>query len=75
MTFDCFDFFYFVWTFESLASNFFKPYILQQTRTTSHTKALIERIFSNIVSHEVISGNITALISNQLPHIICCSCV
>ena len=63
VTFDSFDF---VWTFESLASNSFKPYILQQTRTTSHTKALTESIFSNMVSHEVISGNVTASMSDQL---------
>ena len=52
---------------DSLASNFFIPYILQPTRTTSHSKTLIDNIFSNIISHEMISGNITATISDHLP--------
>ena len=52
---------------DSLASNSFIPYILQPTRITSHSKTLIDNIFSNIISHEVISGNITATISNHLP--------
>ena len=51
---------------DSLASNSFVPYILQLTRITSHSKTLTENIFSNRISHEVISGNITA-ISDHLP--------
>ena len=50
-----------------LASNSFIPYILQPTRITSHSKNLIGNIFSNIISHEVISGKITATISDHLP--------
>ena len=52
---------------DSLASNFFIPYILQPTRITSHSKTLIDNIFCNIISHEMISGNITATISDHLP--------
>ena len=52
---------------DSLASNSFIPYILQPTRITSHSKTLIDNIFSNIISHEMISGNITATISDHLP--------
>ena len=51
----------------SLASNSFIPYILQPTRLTSHSKILINNIFSNAISHEVISGNITTTISDYLP--------
>ena len=52
---------------DSLASNSFLPYILQPTRLTSHSKTLIDNIFSNVISHEVTSGNITATISDHLP--------
>ena len=52
---------------DSLASNSFIPYILQTTRFTSHSKTLIDNILSNKISHEMISGNITATISDHLP--------
>ena len=52
---------------DSLASNSFMPYILKPTRLTSHYKTLIDNIFPNAISHEVISGNITATISDHLP--------
>ena len=52
---------------DSLASNSFIPYILHPTRITSHSKTLIDNIFSNYIFHEIISGNITATISNHLP--------
>ena len=51
---------------DSLASNSFVPYILQPTRLTSHSKTLIDNIFSNI-SLEAISGNLTSTISDHLP--------
>ena len=47
---------------DSLASNSIIPYILQPTRLTSHSKTLIDNIFSNILSSEIISGNLTATI-------------
>ena len=52
---------------DSLVSNWFIPYILQPTRLTSHSKTLTNNIFSNVISHEVISGNITATIFDHLP--------
>ena len=52
---------------DSLVSNSFIPYVLHHTRTTSHSKTLIDNIFSNLISHEIISDSITATISNHLP--------
>ena len=49
-----------------LASNSIIPYILQSTRITNHSKTLIDNIFSNVLSYEAISGNITASISDHL---------
>ena len=51
----------------SLASNSFIPHILHSTRITSHSKTLIDNIFSDFISPEIISGNITATISDHLP--------
>ena len=55
---------------DSLASNSFLPCFLQPTRLTSHSKTLIDNILSNVTSHEVISGNITATISDDLPQFV-----
>ena len=52
---------------DSLASNSFIRSILHPTRITSHSKTLIDNIFSNFISPEIISGNITATISDHLP--------
>ena len=52
---------------DSLPSNSFIPYILHPTRITSHSKTLIYNKFSNSISPEIISGNITATISDHLP--------
>ena len=52
----------------SLASNSFIPLILQPTRITSHSNTLIDNIFSNVIDPDLISGNLTATISNHLPH-------
>ena len=52
---------------ESLVSNSFIPYILHPTRITNHSKTLINNIFSNFVSPDIISGNIAATISDHLP--------
>ena len=45
----------------------FVPHILQPTELTSHSKTLIDNIFSNIISPEAISGNLTVTISDHLP--------
>ena len=52
---------------DSLASNSFIPYILNPSRITSLSKTLIDDIFFNFISPEIISGNITATISDHLP--------
>ena len=52
---------------DSLASNSFIPLILQPTRITSHSNTLIDNIFSNFIDPDIISGNLTATISDILP--------
>ena len=51
----------------SLASNSFIPLVLQPTRITSHSNTLIDNIFSNAIDPDLISGNLTATISDHLP--------
>ena len=41
---------------DSLATNSFISYIVNPTRITSHSKTLIDNIFSNFISPEIISG-------------------
>ena len=50
-----------------IASNSFIPLILQPTRITSHSNTLIDNIFSNVIDPDIISGNLTATISDHLP--------
>ena len=52
---------------DSLASNSYLPYIIQPSRHTSHLRALLDNIFSNFISKDIICGNITATISDHLP--------
>ena len=52
---------------DSLAPDSFIPYILHPTRINSHSKTLTDNIFSNYISHEIVSGNITATRSDHLP--------
>ena len=52
---------------DSLASNSFLPYILQPTRITSHSKTLIDNIFTNVIFPDSVSGNLAATISDHLP--------
>ena len=52
---------------DSLASSMFLPYIIQPTRVTSNSKTIIDNIFSNIISTDIISGNLAATISDHLP--------
>ena len=49
-----------------LSSNMALPYIIQPTRITSHSKSIID-IFSNYISQEIISGNLTSTIWDHLP--------
>ena len=48
------------------------PYIIQPTRITKlpqlpHSKSIIDKIFSNYISQEIISDNLTSTISDHLP--------
>ena len=52
---------------DSLASNSYLPYIIQPSQHTSHSRTLIDNIFSNVISKDIICGNITATISDHLP--------
>ena len=52
---------------DSLASNSFIPLILQPTRITSHSNTLIDNISSNVIDPNIISGNLSATISDHLP--------
>ena len=52
---------------DSLASNSYLPHIIQPSQHTSHSRTLIDYIFSNVISKDIISGNITATISDHLP--------
>ena len=61
---------------DSLASNSIIPLILQPTRITSHSNTLIDNIFyiihsntliDNVIDPDIISGNLTATISDHLP--------
>ena len=52
---------------DSLASNSFILLILQPTKITSHYNTLIDDIFSNVLDPDIISGNLTATISDHLP--------
>ena len=44
----------------------FLPHIVQPTRITSHSKTLIDNIFSSYISQDIVSGNLTATISDHL---------
>ena len=52
---------------DSLASNSFILLILKPTRITSHSNTLIYNIFSNVNEPDIISGSLTAAISDHLP--------
>ena len=54
---------------DSLASNSFIPLILQPTRITGHSNTLIDKIFSNVIEPDIILGNLTAIISDNLPQL------
>ena len=50
---------------DNMYSNFLLPYITAPSRITSHSKTLIDNIFSNIIDEEPVSGNITSTISDH----------
>ena len=51
---------------ESLAFNSYLPYIIQPSRHISDSRTLVDNIFSNVISRDIICGNITATISDHL---------
>ena len=54
--------------FDRLTSSLLVPHIIHPTRYTSHSKTLIDNIFSNSTNFlEDISGNLTVAISDYLP--------
>ena len=53
---------------DSIASNSFISLILQPTRTTSHSNTLMDNVISNVIDPDIISGKLTATISDHLPH-------
>ena len=52
---------------DSFPSSVFLPYIIHPTGVTSNSTTITDNIFSNIISTDIISGNLTALISDHLP--------
>ena len=52
---------------DSLASNSYLLYTIQPSRHTSHSKTLIDNFFSNVITKDIICGNITATISDHWP--------
>ena len=51
----------------------FLPHIVQPTKITSHSKTLTDNIFSNYISQDIVSGNLTAPISDHLPQFLIAS--
>ena len=51
---------------DSLSSHYFLPHILQSSMITTNSKTLTD-IFSNMAVPNMISGNLTASISDHLP--------
>ena len=51
----------------TMISRYLLPYILHPTRVTDHSETVIDNIFSNNTSHEIISGNIISQISDHFP--------
>ena len=54
----------------NMISHYLLPRILHPTRVTDHSATVIDNIFSNNTSHETVSGNIMALISDHFPQFI-----
>ena len=51
---------------DSVASSMFLPYVIQPTRVTSNSKTIIDNIFPNIISTDILAGNLRATISDHL---------
>ena len=55
---------------DSLVSYSFIPLVSQLTRITSHSNTLLDNIFSNVIELDIISGNLSATISDHLPQFV-----
>ena len=55
---------------DSLSSHMLLPHIVQPTRIRNNSKTLIDNIYSNVITPNNISGNITATISDHLPNLL-----
>ena len=55
---------------DSFSSSVLLPYIIQPAGVISNSKTIIDYIFSNIISTDIISGNITATISDILSQLL-----
>ena len=53
---------------DSFSSHMLLPHIVQPTRIRNNSKTLIDNIYSNVITPNNISGNITATISDHLPN-------
>ena len=53
---------------EHKPTNEYLPYIIQPSRHTNHSRTLIDNIFSDIISKDIICGNITVTIFDHVPH-------
>ena len=53
--------------FDSLSSHKFLPHIVQPTRIRNNSKTLIHNIYSNVITPNNISRNITVTILDHLP--------
>ena len=51
---------------DSLALNLVIPVTSHPTRITAHSNTLMDNIFSNFIDPDIISGNLTATISDHL---------
>ena len=52
---------------DSLSYHYFLPHILQSSRVTTNSKTLIDKTFSCMTVPNIISGNLTASITDHLP--------
>ena len=55
---------------DSLSSHMLLPHIEQPTRIRNNSKTLIDNIYSDVITPNYISGNITVTISNHLPQFV-----
>ena len=58
---------------DSLSSHYFLPHILQPSQVTITSKTLIDNIFSNMTVPSIISGYLSASISDHLPQFLVAS--